>query len=258
MKTFYVYSDLHLEFADSICNDILELFDIESTEIKDNKNYLILAGDITNTIKISHYNNLFDYISPKFEKIFFIAGNHEYYGCTNISDTNNQLSEISKKYKNVYFLNNSFYELDDCIIVGSTLWSDIDDSVKLNDFVCIKNDSTQFTHNEYKNLHFESVKYLNETLQNQKKPVIMLTHHFPTFKMIDPMYYKYKILNTGFYSNLDYLIKNPIKYWISGHSHTTITKEYNGVHLICNALGYFTRFNCRENTKFIKFCKFII
>jgi len=37
MKTSYIYSDLHLEFVDSIHNDILELFDIQSSEIKDNK-----------------------------------------------------------------------------------------------------------------------------------------------------------------------------------------------------------------------------
>jgi len=249
MKNFYIYSDLHLEFKVDISADIYELFDLPTPIID---NYLLLAGDITNTPSINHYINLFNNIHNKFNKIFFISGNHEYYGCDSIIDTNNKLQEITKNYDNIFFLNNSYYKLDDCIIVGSTLWSDIDDSVKLNDFNCIKN----FTHNHYRNLHYESVKYLSEFIKNTNEPIIVLTHHFPTFKMIDSKYYKYGISNTGFYSKLDYLIKPPIKYWISGHSHTTKTIEYNNVNLLCNALGYFNEEY--ENKNFIKFCKFII
>ena len=63
-------------------------------------------------------------------------------------------------------------------------------------------------------------------------------HHLPSFTLIDEEYKKYNDLNTGFASNLDYLICKPINYLIYGHTHKPRNTVINNVKLICNPHGY--------------------
>ena len=63
---FQVYSDIHIELWNKF------------PKIPAKSKYLILAGDICQLDDPLFYKFL-DYCSSKWEKIFYIQGNHEYY-----------------------------------------------------------------------------------------------------------------------------------------------------------------------------------
>jgi hypothetical protein len=67
MVKFQYISNLHLDLYP------LGLFDIDAIAP-----YLLLAGDIGNPYQ-KKYELFLENISKKFEKIFIISGNHEYY-----------------------------------------------------------------------------------------------------------------------------------------------------------------------------------
>jgi Icc-related predicted phosphoesterase len=97
----------------------------------------------------------------------------------------------------------------------------------------------------YNSYHQECVEFLTSPpIQHSELPVIMITHHLPSYSLIDPKYMKSKGsigptgLNQYFASHLDDLIKSPIKAWICGHTHTGFEKRINDVTVYCNPGGY--------------------
>jgi len=77
--------------------------------------------------------------SHKFEKIFIIAGNHEYYN-NDIIKTKEHISLICKNYKNISFLDNSSEYYKNYNFIGTTLWSHITKpAFVINDTKLIKN-----------------------------------------------------------------------------------------------------------------------
>jgi len=124
VKINYI-SDLHLEFYNDSVNfeDVMK-FD-EDCEI------ICLCGDIGYP-EHSNYTKLLNFMSTKFKYVFIITGNHEYYdlkSCNKtIENTHLMISEICKKFNNVYFLNNNMIYLEEyhLVVLGTTLWSYFD------------------------------------------------------------------------------------------------------------------------------------
>ena len=114
-QIFQYYSDLHLEHQKQLIN--IELIQHIYPE------NLILAGDIGNP----YMKNYWDFLhneSKIFTRVFLICGNHEYYG-SSILQTNAYIKRQLKLsgLKNVYFLDNDVFQIDNIKIIGSTLWS---------------------------------------------------------------------------------------------------------------------------------------
>src|SRR4029079_12083032 len=87
-------------------------------------------------------------------------------------------------------------------------------------------------------LYQKSVNFVEQNIkQYPKKDIIILSHYLPSYKLIIPKYYNYKP-KYQYASNLDYLIKKPVKAWLCGHSHCQIEKYINGVYCGINTLGY--------------------
>ncbi len=238
---FYIASDLHLEFK----------FDIILNIPDDNlEKYLLLAGDTCNYNNIDKFEEWLKCISNKFNKIFFISGNHEYYSNGETMDNIDiKLKLLESKFDNVIYLNCDTFILNNVLIVGCTLWSN-NKYKYINDYknIYIENDKL-LTLKDSNNLHLKHLDWLIQTLnENKNKDTIVLTHHLPTIKLIDNKYLFYKDLNTAFYTPLDKLIvdNQQIKYWICGHSHSTKECQINNTKLILNAYGY-----NGENKRFI-------
>lgn len=178
-------------------------------------------------------------MSKKFEMIFIIAGNHEYY-FNNIIDTKTQCVNISNDFNNVIFLNNTTYEYNGFLFIGTTLWSRINDFTnEIADTVCINNFNAQ----KYNKLHIESRDFLVDTLSNTEKELIIITHHLPSYDLIDDKYKSPKTshLNQWFATDLNTLFssyKDKIKAWIYGHTHTAQINNIDGVMFYCNPVGY--------------------
>jgi len=147
-----------------------------------------------------------NYISQNFKKTFVIAGNHEYYSKSkSIEETNSFLHTYFQKFDNISFLDNNYEHYENYCFIGTTLWSKITNpKYEINDVYNIPN----FDYIKYNRLNMLSVDFLENALQNNDN-CIVITHHVPSYSLIDVKYKTHKMLpyNQWFYCDLDDLIK---------------------------------------------------
>ena len=113
MLKFQLFSDIHLEFYKSF------------PKLPILTDYLFLAGDI-GIITLPNYKDFFDYCSSHWKKTFYVLGNHEYYNKKTYDKMNQKYKDFFDKYDNIHLLDNNTFELDDIVIIGSTLWSNVE------------------------------------------------------------------------------------------------------------------------------------
>lgn len=225
------FSDLHLEFFKKPFN----LF-FEKMKFKPSAPILILAGDIGNPFH-DHFPMFFDYVSPMFEKIFYIPGNHEYYN-NDMEETHKKIKTIFNFYSNVIFLQNSYHDYQGFRFVGTTLWTEIDKNQNnlINDFKMIRG----MTIDRYNDLHVLSKHFIQCMLDTTPIPIIMITHHVPSVLFTDPFYLRYYRHVQPFFSNskMNHLIVSPIHSWFYGHTHKPYFDSFQNVNICCNPIGY--------------------
>ncbi len=223
-------SDIHLEFLQKIKPTWV------SKLINSDADVLVLAGDIGYPMR-TEYSDFLINVNKIFEKTFLITGNHEYYSSFTIEQNNNKIKQIIEENNlaNVKFLLNEYEDYKGYRFVGSTLWSKIyNPNFLINDFKQIPG----LTVEKYNMLHQDSINFIDKTIKETPKPIIMITHHLPSHSLTDPKYASYADYNQCFSSDLDHIIKEPIKAWFYGHTHIPSFKEINGVKLLCNPIGY--------------------
>jgi hypothetical protein len=238
MLIFQYYSDLHLEFRTSVPK-IFPNYKDGFTPLN-NKYICVLAGDIGNPYH-ANYWTLIRQVNYCFDYVFIICGNHEFYGHT-IHDTLQHIEKTCKNLslKNTHLLYNKEYCIDNCLIIGSTLWSNIPSHVekeiteRMNDYKCI-NDFTVSYQNQQ---HEYCLNYVKETLnceryKNLKKVVI--THHAPLFKTTSDPKFDTSISTYAFGTDCHECI-DKCDYWIYGHTH--YNSNHSNPKLKTNQLGY--------------------
>lgn len=224
-------SDIHLEFlhieeVKSIIRKIIPVAPI-----------MVLAGDIGNPYgKNNHYELFIEEMSKKFDKVFLISGNHEYYH-NNIDMVEEKIKSVASKYMNVTYLQNSYEDYNNIRWIGSTLWSRLDSPKKfINDVSTIHH----MTVDKYNMMHLTAEKSLEIIIENSELPCIVITHHMPSYKLIAEEYYDDNY-NMWFASHLDNIIEtnsNKILGWIYGHTHRPNDSIISGVKMLCNPIGY--------------------
>ena len=256
MVKIQIISDIHLEFRGDNYTNLI----IPSAPI------LCLLGDICVCGKDTDFNvfkSFISHISTKFQHIFFITGNHEYYttGTSNITSEytidgiNKKIKQGLKPFKNVYFLNNETKKLSidgiNYIFIGTTLWTNVDDINKkqiensMNDYGYIYVNDVgspfidsvrKFRVNDMVALHNIAVKFIKESIKKIKNNAIgiLLVHHKP---LKEP-----GITNQAYESDLaDEIIKPPIKLVGYGHTHVKYDKMVNNVRVVSNPKGYISQ-----------------
>ena len=223
-------SDMHLEYREN--------FPIIPAKC----NNLALLGDIGNPFK-KNYLDFIKYASNNWNDVFVISGNHEYWQENyNIDDVNDKIEDIVSNFKNVHFLNNGTCEMDDYMVIGSTLWSKIQKKPVsiMGDDMYIRFEIRVITYEDINKLHDHSVEWITNAIEKSNKKIIVLTHHLPSYELIADIYKvgRYAKYHDRFASNLDHLIKYPVKIWLCGHSHITLETNINDVFLGINAYGY--------------------
>lgn len=260
IKIQYV-SDLHLEHHknNKVFKKIEKLADCEN---------ICVLGDIGYP-ETNIYREFMTYCSDNWENVFWVLGNHCYYHkpkteIKTMSEIENYVKQILPK--NVYFMNNDYiylnkqtnqvskyidqeFNTDNYIkIIGSTLWSNIDNDTAnyLNDYNEIYSHkiSNDFGFNIFKllkpeitkNMFQSSKKFiLNEINDNVNS--LIITHHG-----IHPLcqgYYLGSPLESGYVTEIPEIFqsKNVIAA-ICGHTHSSINLEVNGIKLLSNCYGY--------------------
>lgn len=249
MVSIQYLSDIHLEHHDKRNEGYL----IPSMFIKPSAPYLALCGDIGNP-DLMAYGAFLAWCSRSFELVFLVAGNHEYYNYrspqeSDISRKKETIRNLISKYKNILFLDCSSHYLakHNLRILGCTLWSDTslekDSTIMryMNDTRNILAEGDEhLVPKRMTSLHFEEKAWLNSQIDLAKgrgEDVLVLTHYLPSFKLIHEKY-KDNPLNVCFASDCEDLLREPVKGWICGHSHTGVQMELNGVKCLMNPYGY--------------------
>lgn len=235
-------SDLHLEFIhpSKLCNVLSKLpLRASLNKNKIDKEVCILVGDIGNPYQ-PNYDSFMKYISRRFEKTFVIPGNHEYYNETEtIDSTNSLLESYFKQFDNISFLNNRVERYGRYCFVGTTLWSKITDPKhKINDMYRIP----KFDCTKYNQLNEKCIDFLKQSLA-QNENCVVITHHVPSFSLIDPIYKVPRMLpySQWFCNDMDKFIdenKDKIKCWFYGHTHKSSNTLIHGIPFLCNPIGY--------------------
>lgn len=229
----YGISDIHSEFFVEKTDKLMSLLPKVSAK------YCILAGDIgCVTLQPGLLRKVFKFFVERHEYVIFVPGNHEYYGGRyKIEDINQTLAKICLKEK-VYLLNRDTIVLDNVLFIGAILWSAIDDA----GFKGINDSHHVFAHKvEYLDAFIEDYRFLKEELQKSldyDMPVVVITHHLPSKRLIHPRY-RDSDINSAFYTNLtDILPMHKVKYWFCGHTHEMSRVKILDTMFICNPMGY--------------------
>jgi predicted phosphohydrolase len=241
LSTLQYISDIHLEY----------LTGFPKIPVKGES--LALLGDIGNPFK-DNYKEFLKYTSNNWDSVLLLTGNHEYWNLQkdkyNMDDVDNKIRDIITRFPNVTFLNNNKYEFLNYTILGTTLWSSINKISskhspvnsrhtfkKMGDDLYISPENTISCHNN-------AVKWLEKEIKSNdkhnNKKIIVLSHHLPSYKLIIDKYRKdrYLAYHDRFASHLDYLMQDPVKAWLCGHSHSVNEISINGVYCAINAYGY--------------------
>lgn len=255
-------SDLHLEhYGDNInmCDFLIPVCD-----------NLALLGDIGYPGD-KNYVSFIDQCSQNFKRIFIISGNHEYYICKSrnlvMNKVDKLIHEICGNYTNVFFLNNSAFEINnDVVIIGTTLWSYIPNNSKevvemmINDYKNIytskMNNSANrklIDANDINDIFQTNLDWLvNKVKSHIDKKIIIISHHTPSYKSI-ALQFKDHPANCAFANDLDKLISElaNIKIWLFGHTHASMTFMINNTFCCSNPKGYRNENSKYENNKVI-------
>lgn len=233
MKAFII-SDIHLEFYDSDTSirKLAERILSYSNECE----ILIIPGDI-GTIKAHHQIEVFfDIISPKFEKIICILGNHDFYYTNYDSASFLYNQSLLFKYKNITILDNNSIEINGKKIIGSTLFTkDYPDNLTriykhmLADFYAIHN----WTVDKMFAANNKNIEYLTANINEGD---IVITHHMPLNECVSAKF-RGNELNRFFVCDIPELVKKA-SIWLYGHTHDYNNFKYENCELFCNPVGY--------------------
>lgn len=201
--------------------------------------YLCLCGDIGNPFESIYKHFLVD-CANSFKKVFIIAGNHEYYS-SSIEHTLSQIKSICAMInpEKLIFLQNSSFQLpNNTKIIGTTLWSKLDED-QISDirfFIADFRKITNFSIYQYEKEHKIACDFIkNEVTSNQN--IIIMTHHAPILQAGNPKHYG-STLSSAFKSDLKYLFKDNIIAWFYGHDHYSNDLSFNNIKFISNQFGY--------------------
>ena len=238
-------SDLHLEFRKKCLPPVPK-------KVGD---VLVLAGDIhvgTNAIP------WIEQCSHVFDKVFYVLGNHEFYGhkmwkLRTVLDAALAGYNVNKNYKltklfdpitNVTILDNKSEIYKGVNFIGTTLWSRASYycNLAMNDFNKIaykrKNSYGKFKAEDAYVLFFENKQFIEKAC-SKEIPNVVITHHAPSYNSIAPVYAHETEMNTGYATEILQDFENSnIKLWIHGHTHHCVDYVKHGIHVVSNQYGY--------------------
>jgi hypothetical protein len=258
-------SDIHLEFG------ALE------TPMPEGE-VLILAGDITLIGALDPEDDLygpgavvrertFDFLKRcrhGFERIFYLIGNHEPYHY----DLTRTPNIIRRWLSGVELLDNRAVALtDDVMLVGGTLWTDMNkgrDAILvgrvMNDFRIIRiadeddpqGGQTRVLHPRDAMAMFEKTKRcIAETARaNPDKTIVVATHHAPSVQGLNVEHTRGSAtsIDAAYYTDLHAFIEGlpNIKWWLHGHTHLQKAYRIGQCHVLSNARGYIGHERCAD------------
>lgn len=256
-----IASDLHLEFGNCQLT-----YDTKP-------DVLVLAGDIitaqnlhkyetagpyqsyekaqTNRERAELYREFIQRVAGEFDHVVVVAGNHEFYN-GKWEQTLHTLDLEYGQFDNIHFLERDCATIDGVTFVGGTLWTDMnnfcpltlhDTKLFMNDFNQIVDETRGFGKLKPATTverHIKTKQYIEYVAKETPGPVVVVTHHAPSFLSIHDMYKAQTITNGAYASELsEEILDNPnIKLWCHGHMHNQFDYQIGECRVVCNPRGY--------------------
>lgn len=245
MKVVY-WSDIHVDVGMGKFYSYL----MSPEFVGDPDAVLVIAGDVAN--RIEHVRMVILTVCPKYKKVFYIPGNHEYWNA-NQRELGKAFEDLELELDNFTYLNRKYTIYEGVLFVGATLWTDYDNGAPsvlfgsrhemrydLNNIGALPEDLYAW--------HQFDRGFIFQTLRRPEYadlPAVVVTHHAPSEGSIHAKYQNEGLCNYSFVSNLDAQIvsledvRTDKLHWIHGHVHNRF--EYCigwqcFVH--CNPRGY--------------------
>ena len=277
-------SDLHLELRKYRTIPTIQ-------PIKEGKSYLALCGDIGNPFISTYKNFLDIHTKLFAHILIVSGNHEYYTGrkqrtMKNIDD---EIERIVSEYENITYLNMNRIIIGRTKFIGCTLWSDVSEIETIaenimNDYKHIFIDFPgidgrfEYISGFYKNqkkliranrkrlkasdvssIHERMVKWIQNQI-NKYDPhdrkrkyddIIILTHHAPSFSMMN----KSDLYSMCYGTDCEDMMGSPIKYWISGHTHVSKEMMINETTTcLSNCMGYPGQKGTNyDPTKFVEF-----
>ena len=234
--TLQYASDLHLEFREN--RELLLAHPLQPVA-----DTLVLAGDILLFSELRAYKPFLRELGRRFPHVFWVPGNHEYYG-SDIAERSGVLDE--EVVPNVRLVNNIAVLHQGARLLFSTLWSPVshmnEGAVRRNmsDYHVIRYGNGPLMPGHTTRLHEECRAFLErEFHQADNTSTVVITHHVPTL-MHYPEQYKGDMLNEAFAVELhDLILAAQPAAWIYGHHHSNTPEFTIGrTRMLTNQLGY--------------------
>ena len=232
-----IVSDTHLEFRAKTNAPIIQR----------HAPNLALLGDIGKPFSQS-YEAFIGEQARTFDNVFVVMGNHEYYNHVHTQDVIlEKARQVCSQWGNVHHLERETVDLtEQTTILGCTLWSPLNalSSTFLNDMNMIRIKDVEgkkrtLDITTYLSWHFRDVQWLALELKRtaeRGRKAIVLTHHGPCLDMSGK--FKGNKFNSAFVSDLKHLFVPPTTAFASGHVHSNVDVNINGIRSVSNALGY--------------------
>lgn len=231
-----VLSDLHLEFTDYLPAELPSC----------GEDLVVLAGDVgigTDGIEWAK-------AAIPDRPVVYVLGNHEFYK----HDWDRLLVDAhgAAADSNVTVLENESMEIAGLRVLGCSLWTDFlamgrvpaaaavaIAQEEMADYRLIRRNRRQ---NKLLPAHtmqrcHHSRKWLEAQISDADRPLLVVTHHAPTLRTVNPRYLL-QLSNAAFHNDFDDLVRPPVRAWIHGHTHYSCQEEVGGIPLISNQRGY--------------------
>lgn len=208
--------------------------------------YLALCGDIGNPFEETYIAFIIS-IAKHFERVFVVAGNHEFHGHGRpMAEVHSRIRNmLAEKVPNAIYMDMDAHKLagGNLMVLGCTLWSMADDKLArvLNDYrhVTVTPDEV-LTPAIVRKLHAQHESWLHQEISKAQEDglsVLVLTHHAPTHLMNGTHYGSESM--SGFSTDLAHLFRQPVVGWICGHTHQNVPGvRVNGIPCVSNCVGY--------------------
>jgi len=247
-------SDLHLEFPEAAS---------KMPPIPQNAPILCLLGDIGKVFDPNYEQFLMEQ-ADRFQLVFVIAGNHEYYH-SEVLEAKERIQQICDQHEHLVFLDKRSYVYSvphtekRIKFLGCTLWTNILPrdwrlmQQVMNDYRLIRIaerkllEPRRITVQDTVQWHKEEVEWLKSeidlSMDNPNETVCVLTHHSPIVK--GTVLPSEDSISCGMASDVSHVMKPCVTFWGFGHTHRNanlnVATPYHTCTIVAsNQLGYIT------------------
>lgn len=227
----------------------------------DKETTLIVAGDIWIGTRFIEFQGTswISKIAAQFEHVVIVFGNHCYWGMT-MSTAAEKCRKMLADHiiPNVHILDCNTVELNDVVIAGCTLWTDMNKRDPLTMYnmsrymtydgkISYKTGPNgyfeRFTSERWVSEHSKHKAFIEKTASaNKDKKIIVVTHHAPLLTLLHPDHQR--DISDGYYASdlSDLILDNPnIVLWCCGHTHHQRDTMMVNTRIINNCLGYLSQ-----------------